>query len=81
MICPKCREAGTTSRVYVGESSKTLMGWRPYYDEQGTYHSHDGNRVSVMYRCSKNHAWIESSKEQCPNCDFGSDPPSIRYLE
>jgi hypothetical protein len=68
--CPECVEAGLESKVYSNGSTNTLLGWRPYYDEQGTYHIHDPNRTIDGWYCSNKHYWGEVRKKSCPNCDW-----------
>lgn len=63
MICQKCKDEGLTSRVYIGMSTRTLMGKPPdYYDEQGKLVvAKDPNRTTTEYSCSNGHKWIEVS--------------------
>lgn len=72
MICPECKSEGKTSKVFVGLTSKTLVGFPSFYDEKGVFHSHDPNTITTDYRCSNGHTWVESSKNACPNCSYGS---------
>ena len=58
MKCPKCEEEGKRSKVYVGGSSSTLLGWTPYYDEDGNYHNNDPNRITTNYSCSEGHNFM-----------------------
>lgn len=71
MKCQECIELGQTSRVYPGASAVTCMGWQPYYDEDGQYHSHDPNTTITGYRCSEGHTWQRESLPPCPNCLYG----------
>ena len=75
MICPECKAQGLRSTVHSGGGSITLMGFSPYWDEDGVYHSHDPNQVSVSYHCSGGHSWGESKLRACPapGCDYGED--------
>lgn len=77
MKCPVCVEKGLKSSVYPGMMTSTAMYCPPYYDEDGNYHSHDGNTHTTNYSCSQGHTWAESSKGTCPSCDFGKDSHSI----
>jgi len=77
MICPKCKEDGTISTLYVGTSSSTLMGHAIFYDEQGVYHSHDPNNVCTSYQCSNGHRFMTSGKNQCPNCSYGNESKTL----
>src|SRR3989338_2501178 len=56
-LCPECKELGQKSTVCVGSSSMTLMGSRPYYDEDGHYHNENPNLIMTDYRCSRGHKW------------------------
>lgn len=73
--CRECVENGQKSVVYPSARTVTCMGWTPYYDEDGFYHSHDPNWHSIRYRCSRGHTWGESRHKQCPvpDCDWGKD--------
>lgn len=75
MICQKCKEQGLKSRVTGGVGSITCVYYAPYYDEEGVYHSHDGNRASASYQCSNGHRWSQSSYGFCPapGCDWNND--------
>jgi len=58
MICPKCKELGLKSKVFVGMSTSTLMYFAPYYDyydEDGNYHYDDPNIHTTGYSCSNGH--------------------------
>lgn len=68
MRCPECVASAKTSLVYPQGSSCTLMAFSPYYDEEGKYHSHDGNRITDRYRCSEGHAWVAVRRAPCPTC-------------
>lgn len=73
MKCPTCIAEGRTSRVTPGFTSSTLMGWSPYYDEAGVYHSHDPNERRQSLSCSNGHRWTDVRVVPCPaaGCDFG----------
>lgn len=73
MKCQQCVEMGQKSQVYLGISSSTLMGWTPYFDEDGQYHSHDPNWTTTGYRCSEGHNWQKSSQKPCLNCLYGRE--------
>ncbi len=73
MKCPVCQEKNLKSCVYPGTSTMTAAFYQPYYDENGIYHSHNGNAMTTEYSCSQGHSWIEKTTGCCPNCDFGSD--------
>lgn len=73
--CHECVESGQKSEVYPGSGSVTCLGWQPYYDKDGVYHSHDPNWHSIRYTCSQGHSWGESRRNPCPSedCDWGKD--------
>lgn len=71
MKCPVCQEKGLKSNVYPGGGQSTLMGFTPYYDEEGNYHIHDPNTITFSYSCSLGHKWKEVSKKECPSCEYG----------
>jgi len=75
MKCPECLAAGLKSRVESLGGTVTLMGWAPYWDEEGVYHSHDPNIRKSEYGCSNGHAWSEEYQAECPasGCDYGKD--------
>lgn len=58
-FCPVCQEKGLTSRVYYIYSTRTLMGWETYWDEEGNYHSEDPNYTTSYFYCSLGHEWYE----------------------
>ena len=66
MKCPTCEEQGTRSRVDMGQRFMTLMGHSPYYDEDGQYHNHDPNTMTIGYGCSHGHHWEEKPRMVCP---------------
>jgi hypothetical protein len=74
MKCSECVKNGLTSRVYDHGSTRTLMGWVPYYDEDGKPHNHDPNATTYGYRCSRGHHWVIKHKPPCgaPGCPYGT---------
>jgi len=80
MICPKCKELGLKSNVYPGYSTTTAAYYSPYYDENGKYHSHDGNSRMSTNSCSLGHRFNVSAAKSCPNCDWGY-PEEVAILE
>jgi len=70
MKCPACVSEGLKSIVHPGPSSTTLMGFPTYYDEDGVFHSHNGNDITTDYTCSNGHQWTEHTTTPCPNCDW-----------
>lgn len=59
VMCPYCAAEGEKSVVYEGQITSTLMGWIPYYDENGQYHNDDPNITTYEYSCSRGHYWKE----------------------
>lgn len=57
MKCPTCKTAGQKSTVYPMPIARTCMGWTPYYDEDGKYHSHDLNDRGQSFKCSNGHTF------------------------
>lgn len=76
MKCPECVNQGQRSKVYDQGGSSTAMGWSPFYDEDGDYHSHNPNTHVNAYRCSNGHTFTTTTKPPCPNesCDYGRTP-------
>ncbi|MCK4446980.1 MAG: hypothetical protein KAW56_07855 [Candidatus Marinimicrobia bacterium] len=58
-FCPVCQKKGLKSRVYYKYSTRTLMGWETYWDEEGNYHNEDPNYTTSYFRCSLGHEWHE----------------------
>lgn len=73
MKCPECVASNQASRVYRKGCTKALMGWSPYYDEDGKYHSHDGNVTTAGFSCSNGHYFQRKYRDRCPSCDFGGE--------
>lgn len=73
MRCRECAAADQESRVYVNRSERHAMAWQPYYDEDGSYHSHDPNTVATEYTCSNGHTFVITGKVPCPaqGCNYG----------
>ncbi len=68
MKCPECMKEGKKSCVMISYSSTTDMGWQPYYDEDGEFHSHNPNWKGRTLSCARGHTWHESYRDQCPSC-------------
>lgn len=66
--CPECVEAGERSTVTVGPRSSTLMAGWAFFDEEGHFHDHDPNKVTVTFSCSRGHRWVMESRQECPSC-------------
>lgn len=77
MICPKCKELGEKSRVYGGTGMTTCAYYTPYWDEEGVYHHHDGNRHTYSYNCSNGHSITVTGTGKCPNCNWGHDNEEV----
>lgn len=73
MKCPQCAFDGEKSTLRIDGSSCTLMGYSSFYDEDGIYHSHDPNRITSGYLCSRGHRIVETGFRICPNCEYGGD--------
>lgn len=73
MRCPECIAEGERSRLTSGGGMTTLLGYRPYYDEDGVYHDHDPNTTTTGYSCSRGHKFTIRTKRSCPNCTYGHD--------
>lgn len=74
MKCRECVKEGQRSTLYSMGASKTLLGWKgPHWDEEGKQHSHDPNRVTEGFKCSRGHQYSVVRKVRCPNpdCDYG----------
>jgi hypothetical protein len=72
MICPECKAAGLTSRVFPLGAMTTLMGSATYYDEHGQFHDHDPNTTTSSYECSNGHKWYSERRHTCW-CGWGED--------
>ena len=71
MICPECKAAGQKSRITPRGGGSTAMHFAPYWDEEGTYHCHDGNIRTASYSCSKGHHWTKRlARRPCPGCPW-----------
>lgn len=81
MICEKCKNEKLTSKIYEGCGTTTLMGYSPYYDELGKYHSHNPNKRKYNYHCSKGHHWTLKFNDQCSSCNYGKHSRIITYHE
>ncbi len=73
MKCPECQKEGLKSSVYEGAGMTTCMGWVPYYDEDGNYHSHNPNKHMMDFSCSKGHEWSTAYQSTCSSCDYGRE--------
>ena len=73
MKCPECVKVGERSTMQSLGGSTTLMGWAPHWDKDGASHSHDPNRHTSRYHCSRGHHWAESFLVRCTNCNYGKE--------
>jgi hypothetical protein len=75
MICPECKAEGETSQIIPLAGLRTDMAFYPYFDEVGSYHSHDPNYSTMGYECSRGHKWNEKVINKCPDikCDYGRE--------
>lgn len=69
MKCPECVKENKKSIIYVGSITRTMMGSRPYYDENGIYHDHDYNSSMIEHSCSNKHSWNEIYKSNWSCCE------------
>jgi hypothetical protein len=67
MICKICKKMGLRSIIKeLAQCVTTLAHCEPWYDEDGRYHIHDCNTISITYQCSNGHEFITKSKpHQC----------------
>ena len=67
MKCSQCETNGLKSKIYIGGSTSTAMLADIYFDEDGNYHSHNGNSYTTEYCCTNGHLWKSSlPKLKCP---------------
>ena len=57
MICQMCEETGLKSKLYILDSSSTLMSITQYYDENGNFVIEDPNIITTKYNCSNGHTF------------------------
>lgn len=65
MICPVCKEQGLKSTVQTSGTMSTLMGYMPYYDEDGRLHNHDDNSRITEGKCSNGHSFTYRHENSC----------------
>jgi hypothetical protein len=68
MVCKQCAQENESSCVIIEGTESTCAGFFPFYDEHGAYHSHDPNRHTTTYRCTRGHRWQERQRVKCPAC-------------
>lgn len=73
--CPTCRQENETSQVEELGATTTLLGFFAHYDENGVRHSHDPNKITIAYRCTRGHAWQVDGLRPCPSagCSYGKE--------
>lgn len=76
--CPTCRAENRKSKVYPGACSSTLLGFTPFYDEEGRYHYHNPNTSNCSFQCSNGHQWNES---EVAKCHYDEREKILRKLE
>ena len=64
--CPNC---GSKENYSKGISA-TLLYYCPFYDKDGNYHNHDGNRRTESLKCKECGKYWErpAKKPDCPTC-------------
>ena len=65
MFCPECEKQGLKSKVYIKDTSGTLVYHAPFFDEDGRYHNHDSNIYTIDYRCSNRHVFSVETRGTC----------------
>lgn len=70
MKCAECVAEGERSTITPLGGYTNLLGWSPFYDEDGVYHSHDPNKHVSMYHCSRGHMWEKVTYAACGSCDY-----------
>jgi hypothetical protein len=70
VICPVCKDAGLQSTVRDGGTSETLVGYMPFYDENGKRHVHDDNCRITGYWCSRGHEFSHREQRTAKCCDW-----------
>lgn len=75
MICPICKVMGLKSTLRDNGGMTTCVAYFPFYDEDGNYHSHDGNNISNEYFCSNKHRFLICTNQSCPqlDCDWNKN--------
>lgn len=72
VICPLCWENNQTSTIRLRANRITQKEIQSYYDEEGLYHSHDGNVGRGDWSCSNKHYGEYVKYTKCPNCNYGN---------
>lgn len=66
MICEQCKQEGKRSQINVGGAGvSTAMAVRYFYDEEGRYHAHDPNSLTITFRCTNGHSWSNTEVDKC----------------
>ena len=80
--CPKCKELGLTSKIFLYGGTSTLLGHSAFYDESGDLHLHDPNWFTQGAECSNKHKLVISKLNPCPSdiCMYGKADPTINFI-
>jgi hypothetical protein len=74
MKCIQCVKENKKSTLFARHGMiVTNMGFTPYYDEEGRYHSHDPNLSTQFFECSNGHVSKVTTLKKCGSCDFGKE--------
>lgn len=77
--CPQCVRDGERSTVHDPATfSETCMGFFPYRDEEGHYHSHNPNMRESFLTCSRGHRWRLMWGQSCASCGWTRGPTLLR---
>lgn len=80
MKCIVCKKLGEKSEFWpTGFGATTLIAYRPFYDEDGKFHSHDPNKTGSYYNCSNGHKYSKSFYDKCPQGDYPKQKPEYRF--
>lgn len=75
MTCPECEAAGVQTRAPIESlgTEQTCLGWLPFIDAAGSYHSHDPNRHWEHFRCWYGHRFSRQWQVRCASCAYGGE--------
>lgn len=65
MFCPACQAENQTSLVFPKGSTRTLLGFGAFFDEEGKEHVHDPNCEIHHYSCSRGHKFSVRNQNTC----------------
>lgn len=64
--CPRCEYRGIKHEVYPDPTiTTTLVCNNDFVDEKNNFHSHDRNKKTRRFTCSKGHVWEMSYYDKC----------------